>query len=120
MLSQTEYAELAKAYVALSNSHLLGNILSLFRDDAIYQSSATGNFSGREEIGEMMSRFFARYPDVYWQAHNYRSDETGTVIFEFVMQGTSVESGEVISRSGIETIQFDARGAIARLSVAVG
>ena len=53
-MTETETIELARAYVALSNSHRPELIAPLFSDDAIYSSSAVGEFHGPLAIGEMM------------------------------------------------------------------
>ena len=65
-MTEIESIELARAYVALSNAHRVDLILPLFHAEAVYLSSAIGEFIGAQAIGTMMRGFFNSYPDVYW------------------------------------------------------
>jgi hypothetical protein len=115
-VTETESIELARAYVALSNSHRLELIVPLFAEDACYSSSAVGEFQGPAAIGNMMRGFFRRYPDVFWLCENFRYDDN-RVSFEFNLQAIDAESGAYLQRSGIERITYDARGLIKKLEV---
>ena len=115
-MTELESIELAKAYVSLSNAHRIELILPMFAAEAVYTSSAVGEFSGPIAIGNMMQGFFARYPNVFWLAENYRFDN-GRVTFDFGMQASAADSGEQLQRQGIERIEFDRRGLIRKLEV---
>lgn len=115
-MTDTELIELAKAYVALSNSHRINLITPMFAAGACYSSSAVGEHRGRAAIGDMMRGFFSRYPDVYWQATNYRCDQN-RVSFDFTMSAHEAGSGESLERSGHEQFEFTADGLIERLEV---
>ncbi len=115
-MTDTELIELAKAYVALSNSHRIDLIVSMFAAGAHYSSSAIGEHRGRAAIGDMMHGFFARYPDVHWQATNYRSVDH-RVGFDFTMTATDASSGDGLQRSGLEQFEFTADGSIKKITV---
>jgi hypothetical protein len=115
-MTETETIELARAYVALSNSHRLELIVPLFAGDAVYSSSAVGEFQGPAAIGDMMRGFFMRYPDVFWLCGDFRYDDN-RVSFEFSLQAMDAETGAHLQRSGIERIAYDDRGLIKKLEV---
>ena len=71
-MTATEALELARAYVALSNAHRVDLIGPMFATDAVYRSSAVGEYHGTQAIIEMMRSFFERFPDVFWQCGHYR------------------------------------------------
>jgi len=115
--NEIERVELAKAYVALSNSHRLDLIISMFADDARYQSSNVGSFAGTGAIRNMMGGFFDRYPDVFWDAHNFSHIDARTIEFKFLMTATDKQTYQRIERSGEEEIEFNEAGLITRLKV---
>jgi hypothetical protein len=107
--------ELARAYVALSNAHHLEHLTAMFAAGAGYRSTTVGDFRGRAAIADMMHEFFARHPDVYWEADNYRCDDH-RVSFDFTM---TAEGGDT-RRSGVEHLDFTADGSIKRVTVETG
>jgi hypothetical protein len=116
-IKQSECIELAKAYVALSNAHALKFIFPMFVESSIYQSSSVGSYHGRSDIENMMTGFFAGFPDVFWQVPEFHYANGGLVEFKFVMTATNAQSGELIERNGLETIQFTDDGFISRIQV---
>ncbi len=117
-MTELESIELAKAYVALSNAHRLELILPMFAADAVYTSSAVGEFIGANAIGDMMQGFFAHYPDVFWLTENFRFDN-GRISFDFGLQASASDSGEQLQRQGIEHMELDGQGLIIKLEVLV-
>jgi hypothetical protein len=115
-MTELESIELAKAYVALSNAHRIELILPMFAAEAVYTSSAVGEFIGPNAIGDMMRSFFGRYPDVFWLTENFRYGN-GRVTFDFSLQANAADSGEHLQRQGIERIEFDQQGLIKKLEV---
>ena len=115
-MTELESIELAKAYVALSNAHRVELILPMLAAEAVYTSSVVGEFSGPIAISNMMQGFFARYPDVFWLAENYRFDN-GRVTFDFGMQASAADSGEQLQRQGVERIEFNRQGLIKKVEV---
>lgn len=115
-MTEIESIELARAYVALSNSHRLDLILPLFAEDAIYRSSAVGEHRGVTAIAAMMQAFFSRYPDVHWQCRHFSCDRH-RVSFDFELHATAAGNGDRLQRGGVEHIEFDARGLIKTLAV---
>jgi hypothetical protein len=113
-MTQTELTELARAYVALFNSHRIDLVLSMFAAGANYESDAGSKYRGRAAIGDMMHVFFTDNPDVYWQASNFRCDDH-RVSFDFSMNAG--EGGDAIHREGIEHIDFTADGSIKKVTV---
>ncbi len=118
-MTETEAIELARAYVALSNSHRPELIVPLFADDAIYSSSTVGEFHGAAAIGDMMREFLRRYPDVFWLCENFKCNDN-RVSFDFSLQAHNAESGTHLQRSGIERIAYDDQGLIKKLEVKAG
>ena len=117
-MTEIESIELARAYVALSNTHRIELILPMFSATAVYASSAVGEFVGPGEIEKMMRGFFTSYPDVFWLAENYRF-ENNRVTFDFSLQANAAATGEHLQRQGIERIEFDENGLIEKLEVKV-
>lgn len=115
-MTEAELTELAKAYVALSNSHRINLIMPMFAAGARYTSTAVGEHRGRAAIGDMMHGFFTRYPDVIWQATNYRCDDF-RVSFDFTMTANGAVTGDRLERSGVEQIEFTADGSIKKITV---
>lgn len=109
-MTDTELIELARAYVALSNSHRVDLIMPMFAAGARYSSSAIGEHRGRAAIGDMMHGFFGHYPDVHWQATNYRCSDH-RVSFDFTMVASDA-SGDGLERRGQEHMEFTADGSI--------
>ena len=118
-MTDTELIELARAYVALSNSHRVDLIMPMFATGARYSSCAVGEHRGRAAIGDMMHGFFSRYPDAHWLASNFRCSDH-RVSFDFTMRATEADSGELLERSGVEQVDFTADGSIKHLSVEIG
>lgn len=114
---KNQHIELAKAYVALSNAHQLNLVFALFAEDAIYQSENVGVFRGKAANSQMMIGFFTKFPDVYWQAENYRLTEDGVVLFDFEMTATEIDTGSVIVRSGVEEVYYSTEEFIEKLIV---
>jgi len=115
-MTEIEISELARAYVALSNAHRVELIRPMFASDAIYHSSAVGEFEGVDAIVDMMRTFFERYPDVFWLCEHFHC-EMNRVSFDFSLQASDAQSGAQLQRSGIERIEFDNQGLIIRLEV---
>ena len=115
-MTDTELIELGRAYVALSNSHRVDLILSMFAAGARYSSNAVGEFRGRAAIGDMMHGFFAEYPDVHWQADDF-SCAQHRVSFRFEMRASAAADGASVERRGREHIDFTAEGSIKKIEV---
>ena len=115
-MTEIEISELARAYVALSNAHRVELIRPMFASDAIYHSSAVGEFHGVDAIADMMQAFFARYADAFWLCENFRCEDN-RVSFDFSLQASDTLGGALLQRNGIERIEFDAQGLIRRLEV---
>ena len=115
-MTETEAIELARAYVALSNAHRVDLIAPMFTTEAVYRSSAVGEYQGVEAIATMMQSFFERFADVHWQCENYQCSRN-RVSFAFSLQATETQSGDSIERSGHESIEFDTKGLISMIEV---
>lgn len=115
-MTAPEAIALAKAYVALSNAHRCDLIRPLFAADAVYRSSAVGEFHGVDAIIDMMTGFFARYPDVSWQCSEYHHSAE-RVSFNFELNAQDTPDGTPLRRGGIERIGFDRDGLIKLLEV---
>lgn len=116
-MSVQKNIELAKKYVALSNKHDLKRIETMFLGSAIYHSAYFGEYKGSIAIHEMMLSFFARYPDVHWEASNYRAIDNHGVEFDFLMTATNAAVSEPVRRYGRERIYFEPDGLISRVAV---
>ena len=107
----TELLTRAQAYVAASNDHDLAAIEPMLAPDCVYQSDAVGRHDGAQAILAMMEGFFASFPDVHWQAGNYRLCARDAVEFSFVitLQGNS--------SPGAERLHFDGDGRVRLIEV---
>lgn len=108
---------LAEQYVSLSNAHNLEEIMLLFSEGANYSSSFVDEKQGTVAIKSMMQKFFLSIPNVHWQTNNYQLTQPHTVRFNFEMTGTDKKSGECVSRSDIEEIEFYSQGLIRSVKV---
>ena len=117
-MTDSELIELARAYVALSNSHRIDLIMPMFAAGARYNSNRVGEHRGSAAIGDMMHGFFARHPDVCWQADNFSCSDH-RVSFDFRMTASATDDDEAIEREGLEHIEFTADGSIKTISVEV-
>ena len=113
-MTETELTELAKAYIALSNSHRVDLILPMFAAGAVYSSSTAGDFRGRAAIGDVTHAYFDKHPDVHLQAKNFRCDDH-RVSFDF----TLTADGGQLRHHGIEHLDFTADGSIKKVIVEV-
>lgn len=111
-MTDIELIELAKAYVALSNSHRVDLILPMFAAGAVYSSSNAGEFRGRAAIGDDTHTFFGKHPDAHLQAKNFRCDDH-RVSFEFTL---TADDGQM-RRHGVEHLDFTADGSIKKVTV---
>ncbi|SFP39736.1 SnoaL-like domain-containing protein [Nitrosomonas cryotolerans] len=116
-MNAAKCVDLAKTYVALSNSHNLQHIALMFIDEATYHSSYSGELKGSPAINEMMVSFFSRFPDVHWDVPEYRITGDLSVEFEFTMNATDATSRKRVERRGLEQINFTADGLISHIAV---
>ncbi len=117
-MTDTELIELAKAYVALSNSHRVDLIMPMFAAGARYTSTAVGEHRGRAAIGDVMHGFFNSYPDAHWHATNYRCVDH-CVSFDLTMTANDATSGKALERRGLEQFEFTADGSIKKIAVEI-
>jgi len=116
-MDTNNYIDLAKTYVALSNKHNLELVAQMFASDTTYYSSYFGEFKGCVAINEMMTSFFSRFSDAYWNVETYRLIGDRCVEFAFIMTGTDATSGEHVERHGVEQIHFAPDGLISHIAV---
>ena len=112
-------AELARLYVERSNRHVLDEVFPMFDPEATYRSSQFGLFEGLDQIRDMMTGFFATFPDVHWTVDDYRADSDDTASFEFTMRASHAETKQSVERRGLETITFTEEGLIRHIEVEV-
>lgn len=118
MTTAPDFVALARGYVETSNRHDLEAIAPLFADDAAYRSTAVGSYEGRAAILEMMTDFFAAFPDVTWQAGDYRLEPASrSVVFDFTLRATHAQTNEGLVRTGVESLRFSERGLIVEIDV---
>ena len=111
--------DLARLYVEQSNRHVLDDVFPLFDPEATYRSSQFGLFEGLDQIRDMMTGFFATFPDVHWTVDDYRAESDDSASFEFTMQASHAETGQPVERRGLETITFTEEGLIRHIEVEV-
>lgn len=116
-MRESECIDLAAAYVALSNAHKVELITPMFVENGTYRSAHVGTYTGRKAIGDMMSDFFSRFPDVHWDVSTYRNTGERVVEFSFQMTATEAANGNRIERKGVEEIRFSDDGLILHLEV---
>ncbi|MCH9638222.1 MAG: nuclear transport factor 2 family protein [Betaproteobacteria bacterium] len=116
-MNAEDLIDLAKTYVSLSNRHQIKQIDTMFMEDATYHSSFFGEYKGRIAISEMMTSFFTRFLDAYWDVTEYLVIEENGVEFKFVMTATDAASGERVERHGLECIYFSPEGLISHIAV---
>ena len=118
-MDRQKAADLARLYVERSNRHVLDEVFPLFDPEATYRSSQFGLFEGLVQIRDMMTGFFATYPDVHWTVDDYRAESDDSASFEFTMRASNAETGQSVERRGLETITFTEEGLIRHVEVEV-
>ena len=116
-LSDQEIIDGARRYVDLSNDHDIDAISAILDTEATYASNRVGSYAGQVAILEMMTVFFADFPDVRWRTSEIPVDEDGAAAFGFVMTATNAATGEQIELRGQERIRFTVRSLIAHVEV---
>ena len=115
-MTDTELIELAKAYVALSNSHRIDLIMPMFATGARYTTTTGGIFRGRAAIADMTQDYFKRYPNAHLLASKYQCSDN-RVSFDFTIKANEASSGDSIEHSGNEQLEFTADGSIKKITV---
>ena len=118
-MDRRNVADLARVYVERSNRHVLDEVFPMFDPDATYRSSQFGLFESLDQIRDMMTGFFATFPDVHWTVDAYRADSDDTASFEFTMRASNAETGQYVERRGLEKITFTEDGLIRHVEVEV-
>jgi len=113
----SKWLTLTQRYLALSNAHSLPEIVGMFSATATYRSVGVGSFAGRASIESMMTAFFRSRPDIHWRASNYAEDAAKRAVsFDFFATHTQ-DDGEVVRRTGHETLRFNEQGEIEHVEV---
>jgi hypothetical protein len=112
----SKWLTLTHRYLALSNAHSLPEIFRMLSANATYNSVGVGSFAGRASIESMMVSFFKMRPDIHWRASNFAEDEAKRAVsFDFF--ATHTQDGEVVRRTGHETLRFNEQGEIEHVEV---
>ena len=101
---------LAKKYVLSSNLHLVDECIQQMTLDAEYCSNTVGSFKGVQDVRNMMTTFFDKFPTVHWQVSEYVMFSDDCVQFDFVRTGCSNAEGKPIVANGREFLHFTTNG----------
>jgi ketosteroid isomerase-like protein len=106
-----------RLYHAAINAFDFKTIGDCFAQDAVYASKGIGEIAGREAIVKAFQSYFAIYPDQVAKDDLIEALSPRSARALWRLTATHVETGELYTRSGEETIFFDEGGKISRVDV---
>lgn len=92
-------------------------IEAAFAEAATYVSNGVGALTGRDAILAAFRAYFAEYSDQVATDERIEAMGPRSARAVWTLTATSVRSGRVSKRSGVEMIDFDAEGRILRVDV---
>jgi ketosteroid isomerase-like protein len=105
------------AYHAFLDARDFLRVETMLAPDARYVSVGLGDIVGREAIMRAMRDYFDRNPDHQSCDDELEQRDTQTAISYWRLRATNKISGEVVMRSGVETVTFNQDGLIAAIDV---
>jgi uncharacterized protein (TIGR02246 family) len=107
-----------RRYHAALNDYDAEVVRRMFAPDAIYVSpGVNGRIDGRDAIIAAFSAYFAEHPDQRAVDDSIVPLGPRSARSIWRLEATARSSGTLVSRSGTETVQFDAQGLITRVEV---
>lgn len=109
--------KLAKAYHDALNAFDFAAVEQMFAEEAEYHSSGIGGLYGRTDIMKAMRAYFSEFSDQYSEDENVENLGDNRVRSHWRLNATARSSGRKVSRQGIETLHFNAKGLIILVEV---
>ena len=109
--------KLADQYYAAMNNFDFAALEKMFAEDAEYHSSGIGGLYGRPAIMEAMRAYFKEFSDQVSANDSIELLSPTSVRAHWHLHATTKSSGRKVTRKGIETIHFDAKGLITTVEV---
>jgi hypothetical protein len=103
-------------YVALKHFDY-ATLEKIFAEDAEYHSSGIGGLYGRPAIIEAMKAYFHEFSDQVSTNDSIEIIGPSAVRTHWRLHATTKSSGRKVTRQGVETIHFNAKGLIATVEV---
>lgn len=104
-------------YHAAINALDFTAIKDAFAEDARYTSNGIGALVGRAAILSAFRDYFDIYPDQIARDSLIETLSPASARTRWHLEATNARTGKRIERSGIELLQFDARGRIVAIEV---
>ena len=105
------------AYHAVLDALDLDAVEGWFAPDATYTSAGLGTLAGRDNIMAAMRRYVKRSPDHKAWDDSVRKVTSLVAVADWRLTATNIETGEKISRQGLETLTFTPEGKIISILV---
>lgn len=100
-MSQRPLHQLARDYVAAWNNHDIEELVSFFRQDAVYDDLGVGTVApGKQEIRQHFADIFAAFPDATMKLASEPAVTGDRVLSEWVLWGTQKGAFAGVSPTG--------------------
>jgi ketosteroid isomerase-like protein len=116
LTSMTPITRLAAYHTAL-DARDFPRVASMLAPDARYVSVGLGDVVGRDAIMRAMRDYFERNPDHQSFDDELEQRDSHTAISHWRLRATNKVTGEVVMRTGVETVTFTDEGLIAMIDV---
>ncbi len=90
---------------------------TLFAEDAEYHSSGIGGLYGREDIMQAMKAYFGEFTDQVSADDRIEVLDETTIRTHWRLSATTKSSGRKVTRQGVETVHYNAKGLITMVEV---
>ena len=107
-MTRTEIERIMNDWLAAWNRHDLEEVMSLFSDDAVFETWTGLRISGRENIRKAWAEWFAAGGFSFTSLDMVIDPESGTVVFPWLYEGPAkCFAGKIEKRKGIDLIKFE-------------
>ncbi len=90
---------------------------TLFAEDAEYHSSGIGGLYGRDAIMQAMKAYFSEFTDQVSADDRIEVLDETTIRTHWRLSATTKSSGRKVTRQGVETVHYNAKGLITMVEV---
>ncbi len=109
--------QLVERYHRAQNDFDFAAVEKMFAEDAEYHSSGIGGLYGRTAILEAMKAYYHEFSDQISSDISVEFVSSDSVRSHWKLQATSISSGKMVKRQGVETVHFNTKGLIATVEV---
>jgi ketosteroid isomerase-like protein len=112
-----DIVKLVERYHDALNKYDFDAIEKMFAEDAEYYSSGIGGVYGRDAIMHAMKAYFFEFSDQVSTDDSLELVDETSVRAHWRLTATTKSSGRKVTRQGLETVHFNAKGLISVVEV---